>query len=145
MLRACRSCEICHTGPNGDNYKTKFGRDVCGSFHDNIGFETGESHGLGLPKSSDGECSSCHQANLSSKFGAFIPGVNVIEARAPSLLGVKFEILSVTITAPGEYPPVNYTITEDNGDPIRLDEMRAWHLIRRHRAGKLRMKWENLF
>ena len=118
-----RSCETCHTGPDGDNYKTQPSRDACGSCHDYVDFETGENHGPGLPQANDENCATCHQATLGSEFDASIPGAHVIEESAPSLSGVNFEILSVTNTAPGEYPVVTYTITEDDGDPIEIADM----------------------
>ncbi len=118
-----RSCEVCHTGPDGDNYVTQPSRDVCGSCHDNVDFETGENHGPGLPQHSDEDCSSCHQATMSSEFDASIPGAHVIDTRSSKLTGVNFEILSVVNTGPGEYPTVTYTITEDDGDPIDIEAM----------------------
>jgi OmcA/MtrC family decaheme c-type cytochrome len=60
---------------------------------------------------------------MSSEFDASIPGAHTIDTRSSQLTGVNFEIISVTDTGPGETPTVTYTITEDDGDPISLDDM----------------------
>ncbi|UCD44232.1 MAG: OmcA/MtrC family decaheme c-type cytochrome, partial [Candidatus Bathyarchaeota archaeon] len=118
-----RSCEVCHTGTDGDNYRTQPSRDACGSCHDDVDFETGENHGPGLPQHNDEGCSSCHLATMSSEFDASIPGAHTIDTRSSKLTGVNFEIISMSNTDPGETPTVTYRITDDDGDVISFDEM----------------------
>jgi OmcA/MtrC family decaheme c-type cytochrome len=118
-----RNCDMCHTGPDGDNYKTQPSRVACGSCHDEVNFETGEGHGPGLPLSDDETCSNCHSSTIGSEFDISIPGAHTISTSSSLLKGVNFEILSIKNTAPGENPVVTYTITENDGDPINLGDM----------------------
>lgn len=64
------TCGKCHQQPAGvpaladlDNWKTKLGRDACGSCHDDINWTTGANHGpgdVGGPQATDTSCATCH-------------------------------------------------------------------------------------
>lgn len=118
-----RDCEICHTGPDGDNWMTQPSRAACGSCHDDVDFATGDGHGPGLPQANDERCAMCHSSEMGAEFDTSIPGAHMIDEESSLLTGVIFEILSVTDTAPGEYPTVTYTIKNNAGDIISLEDM----------------------
>ena len=121
-----RNCDVCHTGPDGDNYLTQPSRVACGSCHDDVDFAAGEGH---FAQTNDENCAMCHSSTYGSDFDTSIPGAHVIDTSSPQLAGVNFEILSVTDTAPGEYPVVTFTITEDDGDPIDIADMNRVRFI----------------
>lgn len=59
-----RNCAKCHTGPDGDNWKTKPSRKACGSCHDNISWLNPVPAGFighfGGDYADDAQCSVCH-------------------------------------------------------------------------------------
>ena len=106
------SCEKCHTGPQGDRWKTAPSRDACGSCHEDIDWVTGEGH-HGGPASNDGTCGLCHQPE-GTEFDNSVAGAHTIPSRSMSLRGLVTDIVSVENGAAGSAPTVRLTVT--NGD-----------------------------
>jgi OmcA/MtrC family decaheme c-type cytochrome len=117
-----RACEVCHSGPEGDVYKTNPSRAACGSCHDDVDFATGEGH-MGLPQTSDEGCSSCHPETMTKEFDMSVPGAHVIDTRSSQLPGTNIDIISVTSTGPGQKPVIKYSIKNDAGQVIPLANM----------------------
>ncbi len=115
-----RNCETCHTGADGDNYKTAPNAAACGACHDNVNFETGENHPGGAQ--TDAACSTCHQPE-GAEFSTAIAGAHTIPTRSEQLKGVNLEIVSVTNTAPGQSPTVTFNVKDNSGDIIPPSEM----------------------
>ena len=125
-----RDCEICHTGPDGDSWMTQPSRAACGSCHDDVDFGTGEGHtDFNLPQANDEKCGTCHSSEKVADFDISIPGAHMIDEESSLLTGVVFEILSVTDTAPGEYPTVTYTIKNNAGDNIPIEDMNRVNFV----------------
>jgi OmcA/MtrC family decaheme c-type cytochrome len=117
-----RACEVCHSGPDGDVYKTNPSRAACGSCHDNVDFATGEGH-LSLPQTSDEGCSSCHPATMTKEFDKSVPGAHAIDTRSSQLPGTNIDIISVSNVGPGMKPIITYSIKNDAGQTISLADM----------------------
>jgi len=126
-----RNCQVCHGGSltadastvqptsQGDNWSEFATRSACGSCHDGIDFD---AHFGG--QTDDSNCMSCHQTNAVA---------GNIRARHRNLVAEASErfaarILSVTNTAPGEFPQVQYEVFDPtNGDaPYDLQSDPAW-------------------
>ncbi|MBI3950092.1 MAG: OmcA/MtrC family decaheme c-type cytochrome [Acidobacteria bacterium] len=121
-----RNCARCHTGSQGDNWKTQPSRAACGSCHDDVNFQTGENHAGGLPQADDRLCSLCHGSS-GKEFDISVPGAHAVPAKSEQLLGIRFEIADVTNTAPGQNPTVTFNIKDKNGNaiaPSSLDFLR---------------------
>ena len=108
-----RSCESCHAGAQGDRWKTAANEYTCGSCHDDIVFATPVPTGKRLHSGGTqaaGTCTVCHPATGS------IGGVQDkhytldLDPRAPLLV---FTIDSITNTAPGQLPVMEFTVTEN--------------------------------
>ena len=121
-----RNCTTCHdesdeTTPQASNWRLVANRQACGTCHDDIAGEDGSgwdagNHFGGLPVQDD-ECLDCHGPDSSSSF------VSVRTANAHRLPAkeaaeaFRYEIVSVTNTAPGETPVVTLRVVDPtNGD-----------------------------
>lgn len=119
-----RNCETCHTGPEGDSWKTQPSRDACGSCHDDIVWETGEGHSSAeLVQTSDASCSNCHSSEMGSEFDRSIPGAHVIPDFSSQLPGTNIDIIGVEDTGPGENPTITFTVKNDAGEQIQLADI----------------------
>ena len=120
-----RDCVKCHTGPQGDVWKTSPSRSACGSCHDDVNFATGAGH-IGGIATSDLACKLCHGPTMGQEFDASIPGSHVIPDRSSQLPGVNFNIVKITNTAPGQNPVVVFNIKNDKGasmDPLKMTSL----------------------
>lgn len=110
-----QNCESCHTGADGDLYKTRPTAEACTSCHDNLSLAAtpgpGQiAHGGGA-QANDNNCSVCHnslEAGLES-----IVANHHIPANDPTAPKIEVQILSVTNTAPGQTPQVVFSVTVD--------------------------------
>lgn len=99
------NCTSCHAGANADNFKTKPSRAACGACHDTVDFATGANHGPGsYVVKDDSTCALCHDA--SSIASKHVPSPGFAAAA-----NFKYEIVSVTNTAPGQMPTVVFKVT----------------------------------
>jgi len=125
-----RNCATCHdetntNTPQAGNWLTVQNRASCGTCHYDDGIpDSGHDyaiedgiHPLGLVLTDDTQCVTCHGPNSTVANG----DVRVEKAHelATQIAGESFQynILSVTNTAPTEFPVVNFSVTDPtNGD-----------------------------
>ncbi len=120
-----RNCTTCHQPgtANADNWKTAPSRAACGSCHDDINWATGKSTTGGVdhaggPQNDDKLCKGCHPADSGKEFDASIVGAHTIPNASKQLRGVKFAIVGVTNTQPGQNPTVTFNIKNRNGQTV---------------------------
>jgi OmcA/MtrC family decaheme c-type cytochrome len=127
------NCQTCHdgTGSQAMTWMTKPSRAACGSCHDDVNFATGENHAGGRvgPQVSDNLCSSCHIPEGELEFDASIKGAHTIARFSRDLPGVKFEIMEVKNTGPGQKPSVTLKITDKSGFPIETSQMSSLSMV----------------
>ncbi len=118
-----RNCQTCHNGAkDGDNWKNAPSAAACTSCHDDVNLKTGENHPGGA-QANDASCKGCHPADSGKEFDASIVGAHVIPNNSKQLRGVKFEIVSVSDTKPGQKPTVVFNIKDNAGKTIDPKEM----------------------
>lgn len=112
-----RNCQNCHVGTGttngfydnvsltnqGDNWNEFPTRAACGSCHDDVDFD---AHRGGQPD--DSRCSSCHQVG---GFAGSPEESHELLARNESQKYLA-DIISVTGTGPGEFPSIDFRITD---------------------------------
>ncbi len=120
-----RNCRTCHDEsdaktPQAQNWRLVQNAAACGSCHDDVDFTTGTGHAAGA--ATDDSCSLCHGPNATLYDGA----LRVTRAHALPLREAaarfRFNVLSVTNTAPGQFPSVRFSVT----DPTDNDA--AWNI-----------------
>ncbi|MDH5246524.1 MAG: OmcA/MtrC family decaheme c-type cytochrome [Betaproteobacteria bacterium] len=110
-----RNCQTCHEEsdsdtPDASNWRTVQNAAACGTCHNNVNFETGEGHAAGPVR--DDSCVTCHGPDSTIGGGAY--RVEVVH-RIPTVEAGKqfqFNVLSVTNTAPGQFPVVKFSVTD---------------------------------
>ncbi len=122
-----RDCEVCHTGPQADHWKTVPTRFACGSCHDDINWETGEGHSGG-PATSDSMCAMCHPAE-GVEFGLSVAGAHTVPTQSTSLAGLVADVVSVENGAPGQAPTVRFTLKNGDGSVVPLAEVSRVSLL----------------
>lgn len=122
-----RNCQTCHTGAQGENWKTKPNRAACGSCHDKVDFATGANHPGGV-QTSDANCATCHTPT-GPEFGASVAGAHTLPTRSTQVQGVKFQIVSVSDTGPEQKPTVVFNIKDNAGNPIAPADMNSLSLM----------------
>lgn len=109
-------------------------RAACGACHDDINFATGFSTGPevnhpGGPQADDTQCANCHIPQGEMPFDASIMGAHVVPTDTAAtypqnpdtlLAGLNLAITSVTNTAAGQTPTVNYTLQDNSGNNIAV-------------------------
>lgn len=111
-----RNCQTCHNEndpntPQASNWRLVPNRAACGACHDNIDWAAG-GHPFGLVLTSDADCVGCHGPDG-------VRPVDQVHEIKTDTASEKFayNILSVTGTAPGETPVVQFSVTDPtNGD-----------------------------
>ena len=120
-----RNCQTCHEEsdtdtPDASNWRTVVNAEACGScHHSNLNFTTGEGHIAGA--ATDDQCAACHGPNTNFAGGA-LTAVNA--HRIPTVEAGKrfqFNVLSVTNTAPGEFPVVTFSVTDPTAGNAAYD------------------------
>jgi OmcA/MtrC family decaheme c-type cytochrome len=124
------NCQACHDGTASQamNWLTKPTRATCGSCHDDVNFVTGQNHAAG-PQPSDNLCANCHIPEGELEFDASVKGAHTVPRFSQDLPGVKFEILEVKDTQPGQKPSVTLKITDNSGFPIETSQMSSLSLV----------------
>ena len=111
-------------GAQHTNWMDHPSRAVCGSCHTNIDFETGEGH---LAQNTDDSCMFCHKPT-GVEFDLSVAGAHKEVYRSAQLPGIVIEILSITNTAPGENPTVEFSMTSKNGK-VKPSDLAFFNLI----------------
>ncbi|TJY58930.1 OmcA/MtrC family decaheme c-type cytochrome [Sinimarinibacterium sp. CAU 1509] len=113
-----RNCSKCHDAadsgtPQASRWSTQPTREACGACHDNVNFETGEGHGEDSVVAANGECSVCHSE------GGLAGSVTESHRNPLREASQRYQlnILSVSKTAPGQFPIVKLSVT----DPTHSD------------------------
>jgi OmcA/MtrC family decaheme c-type cytochrome len=124
------NCQTCHDGTASQamNWMTKPTRATCGSCHDDVNFATGQKH-AGGPQPSDNLCANCHIPEGELEFDPSVKGAHTLPRFSQDLPGVKFEILEVQATQPGQKPNVTLKITDNSGFPIETSQMSSLSLV----------------
>ncbi len=118
-----RNCTTCHKdAKDGDNWKNAPNAAACTSCHDDVNLKTGENH-PGGPQPNDNACKACHVPDSGKEFDASIVGAHTIPNASKQLRGVKFEIVSVSDTKPGQHPTVTFNIKDNAGKSIDPKDM----------------------
>jgi OmcA/MtrC family decaheme c-type cytochrome len=107
------NCVKCHDGndattPQGNNWATVPSLQACGACHDDVDFAAGIAGGHdGGTVTNNADCLTCHAAGR-------VAG-SIEESHADWILAeaqkYRFNVVSVTNTAPGQMPRVTYSIT----------------------------------
>ncbi|WP_144394656.1 OmcA/MtrC family decaheme c-type cytochrome [Pleionea sediminis] len=124
-----KNCTKCHDSsneetPQASNWFERPTLEACGSCHDDIDFADGVAGGhVGGVVTDNSECTTCHAPDrvAGSVFDSHAQP-DKVEAEK-----YQYNILSITQTAPGEFPIIQFSITDPtNGDnPYSLTEP-AW-------------------
>ena len=127
-----RRCEVCHSqttsAVQAKAFITTPSRAACGACHDDVNFATGTNHAGGFQQD-DTQCVNCHIPQGETPFDASIMGAHVVPTDTAAtypqnpdtlLAGINLAITSVTNTAAGQTPTVNYTLQDDKGNNISL-------------------------
>lgn len=133
-----RNCTTCHDEsdasiPQTSNWRTKPNRAACGACHDRIDWDGSENdpnrlHYAGLVFIDDSGCVACHGVDAEVLNGEF----RVAEAhRQPDREAgehFSYNVLSVSNTAVGEFPVIEFSVTDPlNGDtPYDILNDPAW-------------------
>ena len=117
-----RNCDTCHAGSKQTNaWKLFPSIEACGSCHDNVDFATGANHAAGPATNS--QCAWCHQPEGQYEYDASVAGAHTVPYKSKQLEYPKLTVISLTNTAPGQSPTVQFKITDKNGnamDPARF-------------------------
>ncbi len=113
-----RNCDSCHKNSRQVNAWKLFPTiEACGSCHDDINFATGENHAAGA-YADNSECSSCHQPQGQLEYDPSVVGAHTVPYKSRQLAFPKLNIMSITNTAPGQNPTVQFKITDKNGNAM---------------------------
>ncbi len=124
--RAIEECLTCHAeGPTAEFYRTKPSAPACATCHDDVNPSLattdagppGTNHPPGAY--ADGQCSACHAATQNQEFDISVPGAHVVPAKSAQLAGLNVTISAVSSHAPGQRPTITFTVSDDDGTPLR--------------------------
>jgi OmcA/MtrC family decaheme c-type cytochrome len=122
-----RNCTKCHSNtppnpatPQGDNWKTVPTIEACGSCHDRTSFAAAPpagytAHSGGVPVTNT-DCTDCHGPGETES----VENVHAIPeqlAATGATAKFKYNILTVTNTAPGQFPTVRFSVTNPISTP----------------------------
>ena len=124
--RDIRECLTCHSdGPTAEYYRTKASAPACATCHDDVN-PSQQTTSAGPPGTNhppgsyaDGQCSSCHASTQTKEFDISVPGAHVVPARSTQLKGLNVNLLSVGNYAAGDRPTITFSVTENDGTPLR--------------------------
>lgn len=125
-----RNCQTCHkesdaNTPDASNWRTTPYSRACGACHDNVNFATGLNHGPASNPggaATDDQCVTCHGPNSTVQNGQlkvdYVHRIPTLEASKK----FKYNIISVTNTAPGQQPIVKFSVTDptNNNAPYNI-------------------------
>ncbi len=120
-----RYCTTCHAqniaaATEATNYYTVPNMAACGACHDNVNFANGQNHNSTPIIANDSQCTTCHGPTSgligSNGVSLQVKAAHVIpERQFQSTLA--YNIIKATHTAPGQYPVVQFSVTDpSNGN-----------------------------
>ena len=116
-----RNCQTCHNDsnpevPQASNWFKVQNRVACGSCHDDIDWAAGDHPG-GIAFTDDSLCVNCHGENSTVGGGALRTAEAHRQPEREAGDRFRYNIVSITDTAIGEFPVVQYSVTDPtNGD-----------------------------
>jgi hypothetical protein len=102
-------------------------REVCGSCHDYVNFDTGAGHSpWNFPVTNDDVCVFCHLPTKINEFDLSVPGAHQELYKSGQFPGVLVKFIGVTNTGPGEKPTVTFSLLSKTArlNPANLDRLR---------------------
>ena len=116
-----RNCQTCHQEsdtdtPDASNWRKVTNAAACGTcHHSNVNFATGEGHAAGAVN--DESCDTCHGPDSTVRDGELRTEVAHKIPTVEAGKKFQFNVLSVSNTAPGQFPVVTFSVTDPtNGD-----------------------------
>jgi OmcA/MtrC family decaheme c-type cytochrome len=123
-----RNCTKCHNPtdagtPDAHLFFDKPTMLACGSCHDDVNFASGENHPGGV-QTDNSQCTICHSEN---GFAGSVAQSHIIPSKVAAQY-YKWNILSVTNTAPGSKPTVKFSVTNplDGNKPYDIKTDKAF-------------------
>lgn len=106
-------------------WMTRPSRDVCGSCHSHVDFETGEGHPGGSAMD-DSRCANCHRPTTGNEYDRSVDGAHTVDYKSNQLAGLIMDVLKIESAGPGQKPLVTFSLNDKNGplDPTTLNRMR---------------------
>ena len=116
-----RNCTKCHDPANPATPDAHLVFDqptmqACGACHDNVNFATGAGHPGGA-QADNSQCTVCHRAG---GYAGAVADSHVIPGKLFAQ-EFKYNILSVTNTAPGKYPTIVFSVTNPQNGNLPYD------------------------
>ena len=140
-----RNCTKCHDAADaatsqGGNWDTQLSVEACGSCHDDVNFATGAGHTSGNIVAQNGECTICH-----SNESNFAPTPAEAHAIPQKSAGTNFmlNIISVTNSAPGQFPVITYEVTNPNDGNARYNIMNGGDPVWSNGSVSILLGWNN--
>ncbi len=110
-----RNCTSCHKdAAQVNNWLLNPTAETCGSCHDDVNFKSGLNH-RGGPQVDNRFCAACHWPESGFEYDATIKGAHTPPYKSRQLVNPRFEIVSITNTAPGQRPVMTFRITDKDG------------------------------
>ena len=100
-------------------WMTNPSRWVCGSCHDALDFESGESHPV---QTDDSMCANCHRPDSGNEYDISVAGAHTVAYKSNQLGGVLVQITDVQNTDPGDRPRVTFSLSTKDG-PLHPSDM----------------------
>ncbi|MCC6996968.1 MAG: OmcA/MtrC family decaheme c-type cytochrome [Deltaproteobacteria bacterium] len=116
--RDIKLCSTCHTGAQGDRWKTNPTRAACGSCHDDVVWAGPTMSHSGGEQLDDARCGGCHPATGP----AGVPSIASTHAAAsadPALKPLVVTVLDAQNTGPGQAPRITFQVRFD-GQPLDI-------------------------
>ncbi len=115
-----QNCQACHTGAQGDYWKTKPSRAACGSCHDLTSFVSPAPAGMtmhpGGQQLNDNNCTVCHPSGAGL---ASITAKHLTPLLDPASPKIELAIISTANTGPGQTPEIVFSVKQ-NSAPLDI-------------------------
>ncbi|MFO0614833.1 MAG: OmcA/MtrC family decaheme c-type cytochrome [Polyangiaceae bacterium] len=113
--RPVQECVTCHTGPQGEVWRTHPTKTACASCHDDVSFDADVPMGMvahaGGVQLTDANCSVCHTPTTSGLES--IQTKHLTPATDPAAPHLTAQLLSITKTGQGQTPEIVFDVQVD--------------------------------
>ena len=140
-----RNCTKCHNPADANTPDAYLFYDkptmlACASCHDDVNFATGENHPGGV-QTDNSQCTICHSTN---GFAGSVAQSHVIPSKVAAQF-YKWNILSITNTAPGSKPTIVFSVTNplDSDKPYDIKTDPAFTAGGGAARVNIDMAWDN--